>query len=326
MLCEERVNYALYAILCEKAILIDAPDPILQRKAVKNEVEIAHARDAHLRDGVAYTRLMRYVKENAGRIPLTELSVSAKLAELRAEQDGYMGLAFNTICGYGPHAAIIHYSPTPESDAAIQPKGFLLLDAGAQYMGGTTDITRTLALGPTTAEERLHYALVLRGLLAVMNLRFLEGCTGRQLDMAARQPVWEHGLDYRHGTGHGVGFMLSVHEGPHGLNWNRPSYGCEQKAGMIESDEPGLYIAGSHGVRLENLLVCREAQRTEWGTFLGFECLTFAPLDLDALDPSLLSDREREQLNAYHREVYEKLAPRMREDERAWLANATRAV
>ena len=241
-------------------------------------------------------------------------------------QEGNLGLSFDTICGYGPHGAIVHYAATPESDVPLAPRGLLLVDSGGQYYEGTTDITRTFALGPLTEEEKLHFATVLRSMLNLAAARFLSGVRGANLDVLARAPFWEQGLDYKHGTGHGVGYLLNVHEGPNSFRWQNPANSAVLEEGMVTTDEPGVYIAGKHGIRLENELVCRKGEKNAFGQFLYFEPLTLVPIDLDAVEPSLLNETDRARLNAYHALVYETLAPHLDADERVWLAEYTRAI
>ena len=256
----------------------------------------------------------------------TEMQAADVLEGFRKEQEGYMYPSFETIAGYGPHGAIVHYSATPETDIPVKPEGLLLVDSGGQYMGGTTDITRTIALGPLTKEEKQSFTIVLESMLALLTFRFPKGCAGFNLDAIARAPFWSRGMDYNHGTGHGVGYMLSVHEGPNGIQWQRrvKSEDAAFAPGMITSDEPGIYIEGRYGVRHENLVECVE---TEPGSrYLEFRSITFAPIDLDAIDEETLTETARLQLNAYHKEVYAKLAPNMREEELSWLREYTREV
>ncbi len=245
------------------------------------------------------------------------------------ETEGNLGRSFSTISAYGPHAALPHYAPTEESNLAVEPRGFLLMDSGGQYYEGTTDITRTIAVGPLTDTEKKHFALVLRSMLRLANARFLYGCRGLNLDILARGPLWDEGLDFKHGTGHGIGYLLNVHEAPNGFRWKivpERVDSCVFEEGMITSDEPGIYIEGSHGIRTENLIVCRKGEKNEYGQFMYFETLTMAPIDLDAIDPSYLNDAEKQQLNDYHRLVYEKLSPYMDDGEREWLRKYTRAI
>ena len=329
LLSTASVNYTLYDKLYDKAIIIDEENPEQLKKAIKNPVEIENMRKAHIKDGLAVTRFMRWVKENVGKEPISELSAAAKMDSLRLETEGNLGRSFSTISAYGPHAALPHYAPTEESNLAVEPRGFLLMDSGGQYYEGTTDITRTIAVGPLTDTEKKHFALVLRSMLRLANARFLYGCRGLNLDILARGPLWDEGLDFKHGTGHGIGYLLNVHEAPNGLRWKivpERVDSCVFEEGMITSDEPGIYIEGSHGIRTENLIVCRKGEKNEYGQFMYFETLTMAPIDLDAIDPSYLNDAEKQQLNDYHRLVYEKLSPYMDDGEREWLRKYTRAI
>ncbi|MBE5784833.1 MAG: aminopeptidase P family protein [Clostridiales bacterium] len=326
LLSESDLNFALYAKLQEAgARIVNAPNPTALMKAVKNETELSNTREAHLKDAVTMVRFMKWLKENIGKAPLTELEAAKKLDAMRLAGEGCLDLSFTTICGYGPHGAIVHYSVTAESDIPLAPRGLLLVDSGGQYDGGTTDITRTFALGPLTEEEKRHFAITLKSMLALQNARFLYGTTGAALDMLARQPFWAEGLDFKHGTGHGVGYLLSVHEGPNSFRHNGKNSAVLEE-GMVTTDEPGIYIAGSHGIRLENELVCRKGEKNGYGQFMYFEPLTFVPLDLDAVDAGLLSPEDKARLNAYHAAVYEALAPRLDEEERDWLKAYTRAV
>lgn len=329
LLSTASVNYTLYDKLYDKAIIIDEENPEQIKKAIKNPVEIENMRKAHIKDGLAVTRFMRWVKENVGKEPISELSAAAKMDSLRLETEGNLGRSFSTISAYGPHAALPHYAPTEESNLAVEPRGFLLMDSGGQYYEGTTDITRTIAVGPLTDTEKKHFALVLRSMLRLANARFLYGCRGLNLDILARGPLWDEGLDFKHGTGHGIGYLLNVHEAPNGFRWKivpERVDSCVFEEGMITSDEPGIYIEGSHGIRTENLIVCRKGEKNEYGQFMYFETLTMAPIDLDAIDPSYLNDTEKQQLNDYHKLVYEKLSPYMDDGEREWLRKYTRAI
>ncbi len=329
LLCGDRINDTLYDTLAKDAIIIDAENPEMLAKAVKNEIEVENARRAHIKDGLALTRFIKWAKENVGQIEMDEISAADYLESLRAAQPGCLGMSFNTICAYGPHAALPHYSATPETSAKIEPKGFLLVDSGGQYYEGTTDVTRTFAVGELTDEQKKHFALVLRGMLALANARFRYGCRGANLDALCRAPIWEAGLDYKHGTGHGVGYLLGVHEGPNHFRWKLEDGkvdSCVLEEGMITSDEPGLYFEGSYGIRTENLIVCSKDIKNEYGQYMCFETLTCAPIDLDAIDAALLSETEKKQLNAYHAFVFEKLAPLMDREEREWLRKYTRTV
>lgn len=324
-----RLTAALMNAL-EKAEIIRAENPSTMMKAVKNDVELDNLRKAHVKDGVAVTRLMYWLKQNVGKIPMTEISVSDKLLALRQAQEHFISPSFNTICAYRANAAMMHYSATPESDAKLEPRDLLLIDSGGQYLEGTTDITRTFALGPVTDEQKKHFTAVLCSMLNLANAKFLQGMTGIGLDILARGPIWDMGIDYRCGTGHGVSYLMSVHEGPNSFRWHKSPTRAEdtvQEPGMVTTDEPGVYIEGSHGIRTENELVCRKLEENEYGQFLGFETITCAPIDLDAVVPEQMSPRQRGWLNDYHAFVRETLLPLMHDDdERAWLGHATRAI
>ena len=318
-------NYRLTQSVPDDAETLDRPSPIVPMKAVKNAVEQENLRRAHLADGIALTRFLRWLKCDAVREGATELSAAAKLEEYRRESADYLEPSFDPILAYGPHGAIVHYEATEETDVPLEAHGLLLADTGGHYRTGTTDVTRTVALGPVAEEEKRACTLVLRGHLALAAARFRAGVTGENLDILARGPLWDEGLDYNHGTGHGVGYLLSVHEGPQRIHWSIASNARHTalEPGMIFSDEPGLYLAGKFGVRLENLLLVREAETNAYGCFLSLEPLTLAPFDRDTIDPSLLSDRELAQLNAYHARVYEALAPHLDAETRAWLRGVT---
>ena len=323
----------LTARLCAalaKAEIVQSENPAKPMKAIKNEVELKNLRLAHLRDGAAVTRLMYWLKTQAGRETMTELSVSDRLLALRREQEGFIEPSFDTICAYRANAAMMHYKATEESHAVIEPRDLLLIDSGGQYYEGTTDITRTFAMGEVAHEQKVHFTAVLCSMLNLQNAKFLHGCTGIGLDILARGPMWDMGIDYRCGTGHGVGYLLSVHEGPNAFRWYKSPTRNEDtvlEAGMVTTDEPGVYIEGSHGIRIENELVCHKLENNEYGQFMGFEAITCAPIDLDAVIPEQMTKRQRQWLNQYHAFVCEKLEPLMAdEDERAWLRHATRAI
>lgn len=304
--------------------LVSATSPVPEMKAVKNEVECNGFRNAMLRDGVAMVKFLKWLEEAVPRGGETELSVSAKLRQLRAEQPLFMDESFDTIAGYEEHGAIVHYEPSPESDVALRPEGFLLLDSGAQYLDGTTDITRTIQLGAVTDLHRCVYTLVLKGHLSLQNLCFPRGAAGTQLDAVARVAMWRDGMNFMHGTGHGVGSYLSVHEGPHQIRQEyRPAPMLE---GMTVTDEPGLYLAGKFGVRIENTLLTVPYLTTEFGRFLRFEPLTLCPIDTRPIVVDMLSAEELAVLNAYHQMVYERLSPMLDAKHRAWLAAKTRKL
>lgn len=330
VLCnKKRVNFAIINNLPEGIEVIDAPNPTTEKKAVKNETELNNLRAAHIKDGVAVTKFMYWLKKNVGKLEITEISASDYLEQLRREQEGFLDLSFGTIAGYNANAAMMHYSATPESNAVLKPEGFLLVDSGGQYLEGTTDITRTFVLGPIPDEWKLHFTTVLRSMLNLASAKFLHGCRGVNLDILARGPLWDLGIDYKCGTGHGVGYLLNVHEGPNGFRWKivpERNDSCVLEEGMVTTDEPGVYVEGSHGIRTENELICRKAEKNEYGQFMVFEHLTMAPIDLDGVDVSLMSKAEIKALNDYHALVYQKLSPYMTEEENAWLKEYTRAV
>ena len=281
-------------------------------------------RQAMLKDGVAMVKFLRWLSENTIISEETELSIDRKLTALRQEQPLYRSLSFDTIAAYGEHGAIVHYEPTAETDIPLKPEGLLLLDSGAQYLDGTTDITRTISLGPLTEEQRRVYTLVLKGHIQVELVKFPSGASGTQLDILARQHMWREGLNYLHGTGHGVGSYLCVHEGPHQLRMEwKPA---PLVAGMTLTDEPGIYLAGRFGVRIENTLLIVPYKETEFGEFLQFEPLTLCPIDTAPIVVEMLSDEELQWLNDYHRMVYERLSPQLDEDESLWLRDATKPI
>lgn len=304
--------------------LVSAPSPVPEMKAIKNKVECNGFRNAMQRDGVAMVKFLKWLEEAVPKGCETELSVSAKLRQLRAEQPLFKDESFDTIAGYEEHGAIVHYEPTPDTDVPLRPEGFLLLDSGAQYLDGTTDITRTIQLGNVTDLHRRVYTLVLKGHLSLQNLCFPRGAAGTQLDAVARVAMWREGMNFMHGTGHGVGSYLSVHEGPHQIRQEyRPAPMLE---GMTVTDEPGLYLAGKFGVRIENTLLTVPYMTTEFGKFLRFEPLTLCPIDTRPIVVDMLSTEELGVLNAYHKMVYERLSPMLDEEHKAWLADKTRSL
>ena len=319
LLDPDEVCYTLYQQVTRHIVRETSPIPAL--KAIKNERELTGFRSAMLRDGIALVKFLKWLDERIGKEKLTEISVSDKLESLRAEQPLYRGLSFDTIAGYEEHGAIVHYEATPETDVELQAKGLLLIDSGAQYQDGTTDITRTIALGPLTEEQRRVYTLVLKGHLQLQNLHFPEGASGTQLDAVARQDLWKAGLNYLHGTGHGVGSYLNVHEGPHQIRMEwRPA---KLREGMTVTDEPGVYLEGRFGVRIENVLLVVPADKTECGQFLKFAPLTLCPIDLSPVIKEMMTPEEIQWLNDYHCMVYERLSPYLDEDEKAWLRQST---
>lgn len=323
------VNYRICNNLKDSITIVDGPNPTELMKAIKNPVEVDNTRVAHVKDGVAFTKFMYWLKQNIGKEKITEISASDYLEKCRREQEGLIELSFNTISAYGPNAAMMHYSATPESDTELKPEGFLLVDSGGHYYEGTTDITRTIALGPITDEMRLHFTTVCRSNLNLANAKFLYGCSGLNLDILSRGPLWQMGIDYKCGTGHGVGYLLNVHEGPNGFRWRvvpeRHDNGTLEE-GMITTDEPGVYLEGKYGIRTENELVCHKAEKNEYGQFMEFENITYAPIDLDAIDPNEMTGTERKLLNDYHKKVYETISPYMTAEEKEWLKKYTRAI
>lgn len=326
---ESGVNYRIHNSLADGIEVINQVNPTELMRAVKNPVEVDNTRNAHVKDGVAFTKFMYWLKTNIGKIPMTEISASDYLEERRKEQDGFIEISFNTISAYGANAAMMHYSATPESNAELKPEGFLLVDSGGHYYEGTTDITRTMALGPITDEMRLHFTTVCRSNLNLANAKFLYGCCGLNLDILSRGPLWDLNIDYKCGTGHGVGYILNVHEGPNGFRWRivpeRKDNGTLEE-GMITTDEPGVYLEGKYGIRTENELVCHKGEKNEYGQFMYFENITYAPIDLDAIDPDEMTGREKKMLNEYHAMVYRVLSPYMTEEENEWLKHYTRAI
>ena len=328
LLDKSGVNVKLMECLPKDLKVVDAANPSELMRAIKNPVEIANTIEAHIRDGVAVTKFIYELKQQGGREHMTELSAADYLQELRQQQPGYLDLSFDTISAYGPNAAMMHYSATPDDFSVLKPEGFLLVDSGGQYLGGTTDITRTIVLGPLTDKMKLLYTRVLQGHLRLSRAKFPKGATGQNLDVLARQPLWDMGLDYRCGTGHGVGHLLNVHEGPNSFRW-RTLEGQKPQAivpGMITTNEPGYYEEDGFGIRIENELLCVEGEKTEYGQFYEFQNLTFAPIDLDAVIPELLSEDERTWLNEYHQQVFDKISPYLNEEEKEWLAYETRAI
>ena len=323
------VNYRICNELNKNIQVINKPNPTELMKAVKNPVEVDNTRLAHVKDGVAVTKFMYWLKTNIGKIPMTEISASDYLEARRREQENFIDLSFTTISAYGANAAMMHYSATPESNTVLKPEGFLLVDSGGHYYEGTTDITRTFVLGPISDEMKQHFTAVCRSNMKLANAKFLYGACGLSLDILARGPLWDMGIDYKCGTGHGVGYILNVHEGPNGFRWKivpeRHDSGVLEE-GMITTDEPGVYLEGKYGIRTENELVCRKAEKNEYGQFMEFENITYAPIDLDGIDPEQMSPREKQMLNDYHKKVYEVLSPYMTEEENEWLKKYTRAI
>lgn len=326
-----RTNSMIYKNIPDGVKIDNVISPVMQSKAVKNATEMNNERKAHLKDGVAVTRLIYYLKHNVGNMDITEIDVVNKIEELRRENESYIEPSFATISAYGTNGAIVHYEPVEESEKKLQPEGFLLIDTGGHYMEGTTDITRTISLGKLSKQQKMHYTAVLKGNLALADTKFLYGCRGSNIDCIARQPLWKMGLDFKHGTGHGVGYILNVHEPPNNISWKINPYQLNSRdavleEGMITSDEPGLYLEGEYGIRIENLLMCRKAQKNIYGQFMEFETLTMVPFDRHAIDTDMLNGDEIQLLNSYNKAVYENISPYLNEEEREWLKDETKDI
>lgn len=320
----KKTNYAIYSAINPACKVVRGESPVTLLKAIRNEQEIAGIHHAMQRDGVALVKFLKWLEASVLSGKETELSVDRKLHEFRAAQPLYMGESFDTIAGYKEHGAIVHYSATEESDVTLQSKGFLLLDSGAQYLDGTTDITRTIALGELTEEEKTDYTLILKGHIALAMAKFPAGTRGAQLDVLARMPIWSHGMNFLHGTGHGVGHFLSVHEGPQSIRMNENPIVLQP--GMVTSNEPGVYKAGSHGIRTENLtLVCKDKEGM-FGEYFKFETITLCPICKKGIIKEMLTAEEVKWFNDYHQTVYKKLSPSLNEEEKKWLLEATKAI
>lgn len=319
-----KTSFALYQDIPSHSVVIPMQSPIVYAKSIKNGTELEGTRKAMIKDGIALTRFFMWLEANVASGLLTELGIDKKLRGFRAEQELFQGESFGTIAGYKDHGAIVHYSATEESNATLQPEGLLLIDSGAQYLDGTTDITRTVSLGPVTDEEKMDFTLVLKGHIALGGAKFPQGTRGSQLDILARKALWDRGWNYGHGTGHGVGHFLCVHEGPQSIRMEENP--VPLVPGMVISNEPGLYRSGKHGVRSENLVTVVEAEKTEFGQFYKFETLTLCPFDTKVLDVSLLNEDEKKWLNNYHQTVYERISPFLNDDEKVWLKKNCAAI
>lgn len=324
-----KTNYAIYRSIGGSNKIVDKMNPTALAKAMKNQVEVENMKKAHKKDGAAMVKFIYWLKQNVGREVITEVSAQEHLDHLRSEQEGNLGVSFDTISAYGANAAMCHYKAVAESDTKLEPKGLYLVDSGGQYYEGTTDVTRTIAMGPLTEEEREHFTLTVISMLRLGAVKFLYGCRGLTLDYVAREPFWSRGINFDHGTGHGVGYLLNVHERPNGIRWRmvpERQDNCVLEEGMVTSDEPGVYMEGSHGVRTENLIVCKKAEMNEYGQFMEFEFLTMVPIDLGALDQSIMTERDVQLLNDYHKAVYETVSPYLTQEEALWLKENTRAI
>ena len=320
-----KISYSILKNIPAGVKVVNGMNPSTKFKAQKNSVEIENTKKAHIRDGVAVTKFMYWLKNNIGKIEITELSAADKITELRREQGKFIEESFGTIAGYASNGAIIHYSVTKESNITLKDRGLFLLDSGGQYFDGTTDITRTFALGELTEEEKYHFTTVARAMIRLSDVKFLHGVNGYYLDILARGILWNEGLNYNHGTGHGVGHVLNVHEGPNGFRLdNKESAILEE--GMITTNEPGFYKAGSHGIRLENEMLCVKGEKNEFGQFMEFEPITIAPIDLDAINVELMKEDEKAYLNEYHKMVFDTVSPFLTTEETNWLKEYTRAI
>ena len=324
---KSKLNYAIFNNIPNAVSIVNKRNPEILMKALKNPVEVENIKKAEIKDSVAHVRFMKWLKENLGKIRITEMSASEKLDEFRAEMGNFIRDSFEPISSYGPHSAIVHYSSSPETDVELKAGSLYLSDTGAGFYEGSTDITRTYALGEVPKKMKDDFTIVAISNLQLASAKFLQGSTGLTLDILARKPFWDRGLNYNHGTGHGVGYLLNIHEGPAGFRYKyRAGETKEIQEGMVITDEPGLYIEGSHGIRLENELLARKGVQNEYGQFLYFETITLIPFDLDAISLDMLNEENRKLLNDYHKRVYEEIAPHLNEEEKVFLKKYTRAV
>ncbi len=318
-----KTNIRLYNAINSNATKMESSDITTDLKAIKNEVEIKNLKWCEIKDGLAVVKFIKWLKDSVDKEEITEITAEERLEDFRREQEGFVGPSFDTIAGYKEHAAMMHYKANKETQFTLKNEGLFLIDSGGQYYDGTTDITRTIVLGQLTDEQKRDYTLVLKGFIALSAVKYLYGTTGSNLDVLARQPIWQHGLDYKCGTGHGVGFFLNVHEGPQSI---RNSNHVILEKGMIITNEPGIYLEGKHGIRIENMMVVVEDEKTEFGQFMRFEEITYCPIDLAGINKDMLTENEKQWLNSYHQEVYRKLAPYLNEEERVWLREETREI
>lgn len=319
-----KVNYDLCSSIPSECKVVESPSPVALLKSVKNETELSGIRHAMEKDGVALTRFFRWLESAVSSGEVTECTIEQKLNEYRGEQDYYAGESFSTIAGYAAHGAIVHYHATPETASTLREEGILLVDSGAQYFDGTTDITRTVALGEPTLQMKADYTMVLKGHIALANSRFPQGTRGAQLDILARQFLWAEGINYLHGTGHGIGHFLNVHEGPQSIRMEENP--TKLLPGMVISNEPGIYRANEYGIRIENLVLVKEDVTTTFGKFYAFETLTLFPFDKNLLELSLLTPQEAEWINRYHQMVYDRISPKLNAEEQAWLKDKTSKI
>ncbi|WP_315110611.1 aminopeptidase P family protein [Clostridium intestinale] len=319
-----KTSISMYNSINTDTTKLEEPNITTALKAIKNEVEIENLRNCQVSDGLAMVKFIKWLKESVTKEKITEISAQEMLESFRRQQDLFVEPSFDTIAGYKDHAAMMHYKANKETQYTLKDEGFFLVDSGGQYFNGTTDTTRTIVLGKLTEEEKRDFTLVLKGHIALSSVKFLEGATGSSLDVLARQPIWEYGLDYKCGTGHGVGFFLNVHEGPQGFRKEPNSVKLEK--GMVITNEPGIYKEGKHGVRTENIMLVVEEEKTEFGQFMSFEAITYCPIDLDGIDKDMLTDKEKQWLNDYHKMVYKRLAPYLDDEHKAWLKKETREI
>lgn len=319
-----KTNSRLYNAINSITKIIDSPDITTNLKAIKNEVEIKNVKWCEIKDGLAMVKFIKWLKNVVDKEEITEITAEERLEDFRRAQEGYVGTSFDTIAGYREHAAMMHYKANKETQFTLKNEGLFLIDSGGQYYDGTTDITRTIVLGKLTDEQKRDFTLVLKGFIALSSVKYLYGATGSNLDVLARQPIWQYGLDYKCGTGHGVGFFLNVHEGPQSIRNNNNNVTLEK--GMIITNEPGIYLEGKYGIRIENMMLVVEDEKTEFGQFMKFETITYCPIDLAGINKDMLTESEKQWLNNYHQEVYTKLAPYLNEEESGWLREETREI
>jgi Xaa-Pro aminopeptidase len=324
LLDKKNLNYALYRNIPKEVKVIEGMNPEAMLKSVKNAVEIAGMEDAQARDAVALTKFMYWLKTNIGKIKITEISAAEYLDKLRSEQGDYISDSFEPLSAYADHAPQMHYQPAPETQYELRPVGFCLFDTGGNYKAGSTDITRTIALGPLTEQEKTDFTIVARAMMAGARAKFLYGLNPQNLDILVREPVWEEGLDFKCGTGHGVGNLLNIHENPPNMGYNRPCTPFEE--GQYFTIEPGIYRDGFYGIRTENEVLVRKAEKNYYGQYMYFQMMTWVPIDLDAILPEKMSPAERDWLNKYHAEVYRRVSPSLTNDEKEWLNRYTRAI
>jgi len=324
MLDTSKTNINLYNAINSAAKKLESTNITTNLKAIKNEVEIKNLKWCEIKDGLAMVKFIKWLKDAVHKTEITEITAEEALEDFRREQEGFVGPSFDTIAGYKEHAAMMHYKATKESQYTLKNEGLFLIDSGGQYYDGTTDITRTIVLGKLTEQQRRDFTLVLKGFIALSSVKYLYGATGANLDVLARQPIWQYGLDYKCGTGHGVGFFLNVHEGPQSIRNDSNDVVLEK--GMVITNEPGIYLEGKYGIRTENMMLVVEDEKTEFGQFMKFEAISYCPIDLAGIHSDMLTESEKQWLNNYHQEVYSKLSPYLNEEEKAWLKEETKAI